>query len=238
MKLNYGIFILAIFFIAACGGEDNNNNPDPDPISDPDPVASPLASTLVFPDNNTECNEGVVLNESQSLVTFEWNASQNTDSYEVNLRNLNSNASSKSNSNTNSADITLDRGVPYEWFVVSKADGTNTTASSSTWKFYNQGPGVENYAPFPAEVVYPARGSAINNTGTVQLEWTGSDVDNDITEYEILYGTDSDPSTLLGTTSDSFIEAAISTGEYYWRVISKDSQGNSSESEIFEFSVL
>lgn len=235
MKLKYGFYLLVISFIAACGGSDSN---DPDPDPDPDPIAAPLAATLVFPDNNTECNEGVVINETQSTVTFDWNASQNTDSYEVNLRNLNTNTSTKTNSNTNSADITLERGVPYEWFVVSKANGTNETASSSIWKFYNQGPGVENYAPFPAEAVNPGRGAAIDNTGTVQLEWSGSDVDNDITEYDVLFGTDSDPTTLLGTTQDSFIDATIATGVYYWRVISKDSQGNSSESEIFEFSVL
>ena len=234
MKLKYGFFVLVIIFIAACGGSDSN---DPDPDPDPDPIAAPLAATLVFPDNNTECNEGVVVNETQSTVTFDWNASQNTDSYEVNLRNLNTNTSSKTNSNTNSADITLERGVPYEWFVVSKANGTNETASSSIWKFYNQGPGVENYAPFPAEALNPGRGEAINNSGTVQLEWSGSDVDNDITEYDVLFGTDSDPSALC-TTPDSFIDATIATGVYYWRVISKDSQGNSSESEIFEFSVL
>ena len=235
MKLQYGFYVLVIFFITACGGSDSN---DPAPDPDPDPVAAPLATTLVFPDNNTECNEGVVVNETQSTVTFDWNASQNTDSYEVNLRNLNTNTSTKTNSNTNSADITLERGVPYEWFVVSKANGTNETASSSIWKFYNQGPGVENYAPFPAEALNPGRGETINNSGTVQLEWSGSDVDNDITEYDVLFGTDSDPSDLLGTTSDSFIDATIATGVYYWRVISKDSQGNSSESEIFEFSVL
>lgn len=235
MKLKYGIFVFVILLIAACGGGDDNN-PNPDP--DPDPVASPSAATLVFPDNNEECNEGVVINDTQSTVTFEWTASQNTDSYEVNLRNLNSNTNSTTNSNTNSAGITLERGVPYEWFVVSKANGTNATATSSTWKFYNQGPGVENYAPFPAEAIYPARGAAIANSATVQLEWSGSDVDNDISEYDVFFGTETDPTNLLGTTADTIIEATITTGVYYWRVISKDSQGNSSESEIFEFSVL
>ena len=229
MKLRYGIIVLGIFLITACGGNDNDN---------PDPVAAPSAATLVFPENNTECNEGVVVNETQSTVTFDWNASQNTDSYEVNLRNLNTNTNTTTHSSTNSANITLQRGIPYEWFIVSKANGTNETASSGIWKFYNQGPGVENYAPFPAEAMSPGRGEAINNSGTVQLEWSGSDVDNDITEYDVLFGTDSDPSALLGTTADSIMDATIATGVYYWRVISKDSQGNSSESEIFEFRVL
>lgn len=237
MKIASKVYsVITMFLLMACGGSESNTDGTPPPVV----VAAPSAATLVFPADNTECNEGVIssTDETKSVVTFQWNDSENTDSYEVNLRNINTNTSTKLNSTTNDATITLDRGTPYEWFVVSKANGTDETASSAKAKFYNQGPGIENYAPFPAEAVNPGRGAAIDNTSTVQLEWTGSDVDNDITEYDVLFGTDSDPSALLGTTSDSFIDATISTGVYYWRVISKDSQGNSSESEIFEFSVL
>jgi hypothetical protein len=236
MKITSKVYsVITLFVLMACGGESSTDDTPPAPV-----VAAPSAATLVFPADNTECNEGVIssTDETKSAVTFQWNASENTDTYEVNLRNINTNTSTKSNSTTNDATITIDRGTPYEWFVVSKANGTNETDSSSKAKFYNQGPGIENYAPFPAEAVNPGRGAVIDNTSTVQLEWTGSDVDNDIIEYDVLFGTDGDPSALLGTTSDSFIDATIATGVYYWRVISKDSQGNSSESEIFEFSVL
>ena len=228
------LLIACIFLISCGGGGDDGGGPDPDP----DPVPDPAAATLVFPDDDTECNEGVVVNDTQSTVTFEWNASQNTDSYEVNLRDLNTNNTSRTVSNTTTADITIGRGVPYEWFVVSRAAGTNETASSPTWRFYNQGPGVENYAPFPAEAVNPTRGATINDSGTVDLEWTGSDVDDDITEFDVFFGTDADPSTLLETTADSTAEATIASGQiYYWRVVSKDSHGNTSQSEIFEFRV-
>jgi hypothetical protein len=234
MKIKYLIGLFVFGSMLSCSKSDPSPAPDPGP----DPVPDPVAATLVFPDNNTECNEGVVLNDTQSSVAFQWNASANTDSYEVTIRNLDTNTSATTNTTTNEAVITLLRGVPYEWFVVSKASGTTVTATSDKWKFYNQGPGVENYAPFPAEVVSPLRGSSIASSGTIALEWAGSDVDNDITEYEILFGTDAMPSTSLGTTSDTTLDATIVSGEiYYWRVITMDSQGNTSQSEIFDFRV-
>ncbi len=234
MKIVNSVVFVSAFLLLSCGGGDDSGGPNPQP----EPVPSPLAATLVFPDDNKECTEGVVLNDTQSRVTFEWNTSQNTDSYEVNLKNLNTNNTSKTSANTNSVDITLERGTPYEWFVVSKANGTNETATSSTWKFYNQGPGVENYAPFPAEAVNPSRGETVSNSGTITLEWSGSDVDNDITEFDIFFGTESDPTTLLETTANTSLEVTIASGQvYYWRVVSRDGQGNTSQSEIFEFKV-
>jgi hypothetical protein len=232
MKYAGYIATFVSFLLVSCGGGDSGGGPGPEP------VPAPSAATLVFPDNNTECNEGEVISATQSRVTFQWNASQNTDSYEVNLKNLNTTATSKNTSNTNSASITIERGVPYEWFVVSKANGTNATATSSSWKFYNQGPGVENYAPFPAEAIHPGRGASIANSGTVMLQWNGSDVDDDLVEFDILFGTGNEPTELLATTTQSSLETDITSGQvYYWRVVSRDEKNNSSQSEIFEFSV-
>ncbi|MFT6928951.1 MAG: hypothetical protein ACJAQ7_000418 [Sediminicola sp.] len=223
--------------IVSCGGSDSGGEAPITP--DPNPVASPLQTTLIFPENNKECTEGDVQNESQSIVNFQWNNSENTDSYEVNLKNLNNNNTSKTNSNSNSIRITLERGVPYEWFVVSKASGTNVTANSTIWKFYNQGQGIENYAPFPAEAVNPKRGANLStNTIMVSLEWIGSDIDDDIIGYEVLFDNSESPSTLLGTTTEQTIQATVvSNNTYYWSVITTDSNSNSSTSEIFQFKI-
>ncbi len=236
MKLVYKALFLSSILLASCGGGGDDSPPPPTP---PEMVADPKATTLVFPEDNTECNEGVILNETRSTVTFRWNASDDTDRYEVNARNLSTNQNIAVNTQTPQADLTIDRGAPYEWFVISKATGTTATATSSTFKFYNQGPGIENYAPFPAEVVNPARGSDLMNTsGTVMLEWSGSDIDNDITGYEILLDTAADPMQSIGTTAETSFEATVNAGEiYYWRIISTDSAKNTSESEIFEFRV-
>ncbi len=233
MRLVYLIGIVFLFLLMSCGGGDDSGS-TPIPMT----VEDPKATTLVFPENNTECNEGVVINDNSSRVTFRWNASDDTDSYEVNIRNLNTDATSKVPSTAAEAEITIERGVPYEWFVISKANGTQVTASSSKFKFYNQGPGIDNYAPFPAEAVAPIRGATIANTTTVSLEWKGSDIDNDIVAFKVLFGTNTKPSNAIGTTAEETLDATVGSGLiYYWKVITTDSQGNSSSSEIFEFKV-
>ena len=233
MRYELSLMTLLAVLLISCGGS-GNGEPEPEPPV----ITPPSAATLIFPDNNTECNEGTIINESQSSVTFRWTDAQNADSYQLNIRNLDNNNTARTDAATNSATITLLRGVPYEWFVISRASGTNETATSATWRFYNQGPGVENYAPFPAEVVSPARGSTVPASTMVSLVWAGSDVDNDLVEFEVFFGTDPAALASLGTTSESTLDAAIVTGTvYYWRVLSRDSQGNTSQSEIFDFRV-
>ncbi|WP_373517140.1 hypothetical protein [Pricia sp.] len=242
MKNRHLVAVLIAILFASCGGGDDGGGDDgggSTPGPDPDSAPAPLAAVLIFPDNNLECNEGSILSESQSNVTFEWNAAQNTDSYEVTVVNLNTNTNQTSNSATTSKTITLERGSPYEWFVVSKANGTDKTATSPKWKFYNQGPGIENYAPFPADAVNPKRGETLQATTKITLEWLGNDVDNDIESFEVFFGTEKDPTVSLGATAESTMEATVVSNQiYYWKVICTDSQGNTSQSEIFEFRVL
>ncbi|WP_350293802.1 hypothetical protein [uncultured Croceitalea sp.] len=230
------ILVVAISSCSSSSSGDDTPTPPPTPMATP----SPSAATLVFPEDDTECNTGAVVSDSQSNVTFEWNASQNTDSYEVNLLNLETNASSVTTVTTNEATILIDRGAPYEWFVVSKASGTNETAMSLRFRFYNEGLGVENYAPFPAEAINPARGSSISATSTINLEWNASDVDNDILEYEVLFDTNANPTASIGiATATNLDDVTVSSGNtYYWVVITRDEIGNSSTSEVFQFRVL
>ena len=233
MRKILGLITATTLLLASCGGGDSTPEPPPPVV-----VTPPSAAALIFPDNNTECNEGTVLNANQSTVTFRWTAAENADTYEVNLKNLSNNNTAKTNANTNSATITLLRGTPYEWYVVSKANGTNETATSPTWKFYNEGPGLSNYAPFPAEAISPARGATVAATTTITLEWSGSDVDNDLADFEVFFGTDPAALSSIGITTENTLDASIATGTvYYWRVLSRDSQGNTSQSEIFEFRV-
>jgi hypothetical protein len=104
--------------------------------------------------------------------------------------------------------------------------------------FYNEGPGIENYAPFPADVVAPKRGAQVENTGTVSLEWTGSDVDNDIDEYEVFFGTVNPPTNSLVTTTSTTTNTSVNANTvYYWYVVTTDVAGNTSTSETFEFKV-
>lgn len=232
MKMTQRLLAAMLGLLTACGGGDGGGEPEPQP------VPAPQAATLIFPDNNTTCFEGEVLSPTQSRVTFQWNAAQNTDSYQLVVRNMSSNQESNQTPSTNSATLTLQRGVPYQWYVISKAAGTNQTATSATWRFYNEGPGISNYAPFPAEVVFPARGAHLSGAGTLSLEWDGSDADGDIADYEVFFGTAAAADASAGTTASTTFEVTVAAGQtYYWKVVTRDSAGNSSESEIFTFRV-
>ena len=230
MKISKPYFLIIALIIVSCSG--GSDEPTPTPIPDP------AAAILTFPEKDKECTQGTIKSDTESDLTFEWNTAKDTDTYEVHLRNLNTNTSVTINSTTTSVTITILRGTPYEWYVVSKASGTAVTASSAKWKFYNEGPGIENYAPFPADVIAPKRGAQVENTGTVSLEWSGSDVDNDIEDYEVFFGTSNSPTNSLVKTPNTTTEASINANTtYYWRVVTFDMAGNKSTSETFEFKV-
>ncbi|MGD1947100.1 MAG: hypothetical protein ACFB0A_12775 [Croceivirga sp.] len=245
MKLKYlrPIVLILMLIFMGCGGSDGDDDaPNPTGGTDDEPeIPAPTASTLIFPEDNSECTTGVINpeNETLSTITFEWNASQNTDSYFVTVTDLNSGTSTFANVATNSADITLSRGTPFSWFVNSRAQGTTTNTDSATFRFYNEGPGIENYAPFPAVAVNPTRGQNLSGITSVTLEWSTSDIDDDIDEYEIFFGTDPAALTSLGkVTETNLADISVTAGTtYYWEVITKDAVENTSTSETFEFRI-
>ncbi len=105
MRKILGLLTAITLLLASCGGGDSAPEPPPPVV-----ITPPSAAALIFPDNNTECNEGTVLNANQSSVTFRWTDAQNTDTYEVNLKNLSNNNTAKTNANTNSAGDNITQG--------------------------------------------------------------------------------------------------------------------------------
>ena len=226
-KIIYNIaFVLAITTLYNCGGGGGGGEEIPE---DPKPA------TLIFPLQNSECNEGTIISETESRVTFEWNEAVDANSYTLVLTNLLENTTRNINTVGTSKSETILRGVPYSWYIVSKANGTPNTANSETWKFYNAGIAVENYAPFPAGLLSPVMGGLATTSTT--LKWEGSDIDNDIQSYDVYLSTTSPPTTLLGNTvSPSFDTSSLTPDTvYYWSVTTKDGHGNQSLSPIFEF---
>lgn len=224
-----GAFLFLVF--PGCGGNDDGPT---DPIAIP-----PMAAVLNAPAKDEVCLNGRSINETQSEVEFKWEVSSNTDSYNLVVKNLITDQTSTYTTTSQSQNVTLNKGEPYSWHVLSKANGINETAQSATWKFYLAGDGLVSYAPFPAEVVFPDMGSSIPSiNGTVILAWKGSDADNDISGYELLFDAVDPPLTNLGTTSDEVFNVAVAPGGiYYWQVITKDEMGNASTSEVFQFKV-
>jgi len=237
------LLVFVSFFVAcsSSGGDEgggqvqnpsnpNSGNPDPDPV-----IPDPKTATLVFPEHNTECNEGTNLTDNTSDVNFQWNLAADTDSYEVHVLNLIDESELVESTPNDNITMTILRGTPYSWHVISKASGTNKTASSSIASFYNAGEAIQNHAPFPATALSPTMGGSIDH-GPTPLSWETSDIDQDITQYEVYFGTTSPPENKVGETNESQWQVTTVEGtKYFWKINTVDAAGNNTPSQVFEF---
>lgn len=217
-----------VVLMMACGGKDA--------------PPAPESALLVFPEENSECTTGTSLNDSQSQVTFRWNASKNTDRYTVVVVNLETNTSQNISTIATSANLSIAKGTPFSWTVTSRNNDSDKVATSETWLFYNAG-SQTTYVPFPAQLVSPVSGSTVKKdiANEVLLEWSGADVDNDIETFEVYFSENNPPTTLIGTNIALDMELTVSVESgmvYYWKVITTDSEGNTSDSGVFDFRVL
>ena len=238
--LKYFSFLFTLTLIIGCGGgggEEGGGDTGGGDVT----VNPPAKSTLSAPANNKTCETGTSVSSTQSDVDFTWGVSADTDSYDLKITDLNSNvATNKTGLTTTSTKVTLDKGVPYSWFVTSKSTKSSVTTPSDTWKFYLAGTGVANYAPFPADLKAPTSGSTMKRTdGKVTFTWEGSDPDSGDTLTYTLYVDTTDgkqtpasaQTDLSVLTLDVALDAATT---YYWRVKSSDGT-NSSYSTVYTF---
>jgi len=231
--MRYSFFAIGFaLLMAGCAGSKKSDN-----IVPPAPV--PTAATLVFPAQNAVCVSGSVLSAAQSTIQFQWNNGANSDSYVVITKNLLTGDSLATTTAGASADVTLSRNTPYSWYVVSKSNRSSSTAKSATWKFYNAGAGITTYAPFPADNLKPADGQLVPMpvSGQITLSWQGTSVDNDIVDYDIYFGTSASPPLYKSHQTAKSIGAVTvaSKTTYYWKIITRDSNNNTSTSDIVEF---
>jgi len=223
--------VAAAVIIAGCsGGGSKSGNPQPGP---------PGQVMLSVPAQNSICLTGTIVSETQGSVPFSWNASSNTDSYDLVVKNLLTSVSITQNTTKNALVLTLDRNTPYSWYVLSKSTKTNTTAQSDTWRFYNPGTGVVTYPPFPAEITAPTMGQIVSGT-TINLTWTGSSLTGSpIANYDIYFGTTTTPSLLKSNVKESFVNGVTIAPNttYYWKVISRNFADKTSDTGLYEFTV-
>ena len=207
-----------------------------------DPPKPPSAALLSFPLQNSECTTGVDLNETTSSVEFTWQKANNVKTYELRVTNTALNITQTVSTESLSAILPLTKGAPYSWMLLTRNTATQETATSATWQFYNAG-AETTYAPFPAQPVTPKSGATavkdLNNE--IELEWTGADVDGDIAGYEVYFETVTPPQELVGSPSASISKINVSVvagNTYYWMVLTRDGEGNTSDSGIFTFKAL
>lgn len=222
------VFIICLFAVFSCKKKD-----DPKP---------PEQVQLIFPDKNSECTTGVDQDATTSRVTFRWQRSDNTDSYELRVTNINTNAVQTISTPNTTSSLPLLKGQPYSWLVRSRNNQVQNTISSETWNFYNAG-SITTYAPFPAEILSPDMSERvfkdINNE--ITLSWSAADLDNDIENIEVYFSEQTPPTNVQATlspTASSLKVSVVSGTVYYWSVVTKDLQGNATNSGVYSFSVL
>ena len=219
-------FLLGIVILAGCKS---------------DPPAAPGKVLLTEPARNSECTPVETSNGNSSIVRFRWQPANNTEIYELRVTNLTTNiAQTKSTSQTTET-LSLQKGNPFSWVVLSKNGQTTDDVSSEPWSFYNPGSQTD-HVPFPAEIVAPLSGNTIFDdiNNEIELQWTGADLDEDIESYDLFFSTENPPNTLiasLGSGESTFKVTVISGTVYYWKVITKDSEGNISDTGVLDFKV-
>lgn len=227
MRLKNYIYFFLFILIGCSGSSGGGETPEPPP-----PPPAPTVAVLKTPAQNSECLDG-------ENVEFSWNASQNTDSYTIVVKNLLTTAQISQTTTSTSVTIKLDVGQPYSWFITSSSSVSSQTASTTKWKFYLKGEPTSNYAPFPADLISPKSESNVN-VGNVKFEWKGSDVDeNDTLKFDLYVDTENPPQTRVKSnlTSNSS-NLNLDSGTYYWKVITKDDSGSNSDSGVSMFKVV
>lgn len=223
------VSFLALSLFLGCGGDDG-------------PPPTPEEAILVFPLQNSECTTGQSINEILSQVTFEWQPAANTDLYTLSVVNLNTNVPQNIMTQSTSASLSIEKGTPYSWSVTSTNEESNQTVTSESWLFYNAG-AQTTYAPFPAQLIAPRSGITVqmDEMGEVSLQWVGADVEEDIVSFQVFFSEQNPPQNLLTTTDENTMQSSVSVVSgaiYYWRVVTTDAEGNTSDSGTFDFRVL
>lgn len=207
-----------------------------------DPPKPAESARLIFPQTNSECTTGQSLNATTSQVEFEWAAANFAETYELRVTNLNTNITQTISTPSLKAKLPLEKGAPFSWFVNTRNSQVAQATASQTWRFYNAGFDT-THPPFPPEILAPQLAEStfkdINNE--ITLKWQGADVDGDLSGYDVYFSVESPPDTLVESTAanvNSHKVSVTSDTTYYWRVVAKDSEGNTADSGIFTFKVL
>ena len=210
------VFIASALMIS-CSNDDGDNTTY---------NTTPGQAVLVLPLNNQQCEVGEVTDD-EAVVTFSWEASTDTEKYNLEIVNLvTEDVTLNIGLPTNSTNVTLLRGYPYSWKVTSRNSG-DTVTESEVWKFYLAGDGESNTVPFPATLLSPTSGATVTPTdGKVTLEWESSDSDGDDVTFTVFAdtvdGNQDVPETWQNVTESS-IDISVAPGTiYYWHIETSD----------------
>lgn len=215
-------YLLAFLFLYACGKEVI---PDPEAVS------------LLSPSNLESCTTAFEIDTDRSQVSFRWSASLHSDTYELVVRNISSGQEYKEFTSTTTLNQVLERGFAYQWWVVSSSEVSLVETSSEKWQFYLEGTVEGDHLPFATQLLFPLEGATVS-PGAIQFEWEGFDLDEENVRYSFYLGSDLDSMQLLETAiSATSLTLTLARGNYYWKVVTIDPNGNSASSVAYQLQV-
>ncbi|MEO7214200.1 fibrobacter succinogenes major paralogous domain-containing protein [Mucilaginibacter sp.] len=225
--------ILLVLLLGMFGCKKNKPTPPRD--------YTPAKTALIFPAKDEACNTGTTISDTKNTVIFRWNGAENAERYELVIKNLATGIYMVPLTTFNTQiEVTLTKNTPYSWYITATSSRSNNSTKSDVWKFYNSGPGFVSHAPFPTDLLAPALKEIIPAAqGKITLNWSGSDVDNDIVTYDVYFGTSNSPPLYKKDHNESILYnlSILPSTTYYWKVVAKDSKGNTSDSEVSQFLV-
>lgn len=202
-----------------------------------DPIPAPEATLLQLPEADQSCLY-VSVNAATARVSFSWGEALHTDTYTLEVVNLVSQEQVSVRTEQTVASLTLDRGAPYRWQVISSSNASNEEVASESRRFYLEGLQQVSHVPFPAKLLSPQMNEIIELTdGEALLSWSGLDLDNDITSYSVAIGISVEglnevAANIQLTNYTARLEANTS---YVWQITTRDELDNTSISPYFYF---
>ena len=194
-------------------------------------IPEPEQVTLINPENNNTC---LFSNSNANFgdVEFSWTEAKHTDNYDLIIENQLSNLKNSRTINQTFARVTLERGAPYSWYVVSKSESTENIALSETRNFYLEGPSQLTHIPFPAKLISPLNQSILNSADIVAFQWEGYDLDGDIDNYDlIIENTSNGQEIKYEKIINQNFEVELQIGNIYlWKITTRDKENNLSSS--------
>ena len=205
-------------------------------LSCKEPIPDPEQAVLINPENNNAC---LFSNSNTSFadVEFSWTESKYTDNYDLLIQNKITNENKLKTTNLTTSQVTLERGVPYSWYVISKSDSSENIALSEIRNFYLEAESQLAHIPFPAKLIYPLNGSILNSVNIVSFQWEGYDLDGDIESYDLIIENASNGEEIkYEKILIQALDIELQKGNVYlWKIITRDKENNISTSVTSNF---
>gem|GEM_PF-2122524 len=129
----------------------------------------------------------------------------------------------------------LTNNTIYYWKIVAK-DSRGESTTGVVWNFKTEL--SPNNPPVTPSNPSPASNLTTLQPITVSLSWSCSDPDGDAVTYNVYFGTNSSPTTIVSAnqTAKNFLPAGLTTNTiYYWKIVAKDSRGGSTTGPVWQF---